>query len=807
MDPETPTGPGSSEEETRAGSVNRPLARPLPTHVGPFRVIELLGQGGMGAVYLAEQTQPFRRRVAVKVIKPGMDSDQVIARFETERQALALMNHPNVARVLDAGTTSDGRPYFVMEHVPGVPITDYCDRHTLNTRERLKLFLSVCDAVQHAHQKGIIHRDLKPSNVLVALQDDVPVPKVIDFGVAKAIEQRLTEKTLYTEFGQLVGTPEYMSPEQAEMTVLDIDTRSDIYSLGVLLYELLVGALPFDRKALRRTPARDLPRLLSHEDPVTPSTRLSTLGADAADVAKKRRTDSAALRKQLRGDLDWITMKALEKDRTRRYSTASQLADDIERYLSSQPVMAGPPSASYRIQKFVARNRGPVIAAAVVLLALVAGLAASSVLYFRAERERQRADTQMRVAKRVSEFLTGLFEVSDPTEAKGREVTARELLDKGATSISGMKDQPVAQATLMDTMGHVYYTLGLYDQAANLLESAVRIRRQQLGPNSLDLALSTFNLAAVRVERGDSQEAERLAREALRIREQQLPPNDPDLARAVHLLGIAMQEAQRIDEAERYYKRAAEIMRQAPGDNEVDLAGIQNDLATLYQEKADYPKALELYQESVRVRRKRLGDADPTTVQVIVNMAGTLQLAGRYDEAAPLYKEGLARQRQVYGNEHPLVATTVGNLALVEHELHNDAESERLFREAIAIQRKTVGENSLGVAISTSGLAKALQGQKQYAEAERLFRHAIDIERSSLGEQHPAYGIDSSNLAELLMDLKRYAEAEPLLLTAERVLIASSGENHPRVAKTRRRLVRLYRETGRPELAARYEKT
>jgi len=807
VDPETSTGPGSSEEETRAGSVNRPLARPLPTHVGPFRVIELLGQGGMGAVYLAEQTQPFRRRVAVKVIKPGMDSDQVIARFETERQALALMNHPNVARVLDAGTTSDGRPYFVMEHVPGVPITDYCDRHTLNTRERLKLFLSVCDAVQHAHQKGIIHRDLKPSNVLVALQDDVPVPKVIDFGVAKAIEQRLTEKTLYTEFGQLVGTPEYMSPEQAEMTVLDIDTRSDIYSLGVLLYELLVGALPFDRKALRRTPAHDLPRLLSHEDPVTPSTRLSTLGADAADVAKKRRTDSAALRKQLRGDLDWITMKALEKDRARRYSTASQLADDIERYLSSQPVMAGPPSASYRIQKFVARNRGPVIAAAVVLLALVAGLAASSVLYFRAERERQRADTQMRIAKRVSEFLTGLFEVSDPTEAKGREVTARELLDKGATSINGMKDQPVAQATLMDTMGHVYYTLGLYDQAANLLESAVRIRRQQLGPNSLDLALSTFNLAAVRVERGDSQEAERLAREALRIREQQLPPNDPDLARAVHLLGIAMQEAQRIDEAERYYKRAAEIMRQAPGDNEVDLAGIQNDLATLYQEKADYPKALELYQESARVRRKRLGDSDPTTVQVIVNMAGTLQLAGRYDEAAPLYKEGLARQRQVYGNEHPLVATTVGNLALVEHELHNDVESERLFREAIAIQRKTVGENSLGVAISTSGLAKALQGQKQYAEAERLFRHAIDIERSSLGEQHPAYGIDSSNLAELLMDMKRYAEAEPLLLTAERVLIASSGENHPRVAKTRRRLVRLYRETNRPELAAKYGKT
>ena len=756
----------------------------------------------MGAVYLAEQTQPFRRRVAVKVIRPGMDSDQVIARFETERQALALMNHPNVARVLDAGATSDGRPYFVMEHVPGVPITDYCDRHTLNTRERLKLFLPVCDAVQHAHQKGIIHRDLKPSNVLVALQDDAAVPKVIDFGVAKAIEQRLTDKTLYTEFGQLVGTPEYMSPEQAEMTGLDIDTRTDIYSLGVLLYELLVGALPFDRKALRRTPARDLPRILSNEDPMTPSTRLSSLGAEAAGVAKNRRTDSAALRRQLRGDLDWITMKALEKDRTRRYSTASQLGDDIERYLSSQPVMAGPPSTRYRIRKFVARNRGPVAAAAIVLVALIAGLAASSVLYFRAERERQRADTQMRVAKRVSEFLTGLFEVSDPSEAQGREVTARELLDKGAATINGLKDQPVAQATLMDTMGHVYYTLGLYDQAASLLENAVKIRRQQLGPNSLDVAASTYNLAAVRVERGDAQEAERLTREALRIREQGLPPNHPDIARAVTLLAVAMQEAQRLDDAERYYKRAAEMLRQAPGDNEVELAGVQNDLATLYQDKADYPKALELYRESVRVRRQRLGDAHPTTVQVIVNMAGTLQLAGRYAEAEPLYKEGLERQRKVYGNEHPLVATTLGNLALVEHELHNDREAERLFREAIEIQRKRYGENYLGVAISNSGLAKAMQGQKRYAEAERLFRHSIDIERSVVGESHPAVGVDSSNLAECLMDMKRYAEAETLLLTAERILVASSGESHPRVAKTRRRLVRLYKETGRPELAA-----
>jgi eukaryotic-like serine/threonine-protein kinase len=807
MDHDVSAGLDHAEAETAARSDvrHRASGAPLPAQIGPYHIIELLGQGGMGAVYLAEQTQPFRRRVAVKVIKPGMDSEQVIARFETERQALALMNHPNVARVLDAGTTADGRPYFVMEHVAGIPITDYCDRHTLSTRERLDLFLSVCDAVQHAHQKGIIHRDLKPSNVLVTLQNDAPTPKVIDFGIAKAVEQRLTDRTLFTEFGQLLGTPEYMSPEQAEMTTLDIDTRSDIYSLGVLLYELLVGALPFERKALRRAAALEVQRILSSEDPLTPSTRLSSLGEGVAAVARNRRTDGAALRRQLRGDLDWITMKALEKDRTRRYGTASQLADDIERYLSSQPVVAGPPTARYRIQKFVRRNRGAVIAAAVVLVALVAGLAASSVLYLRAERERQRADTQMRIAKRVSEFLTGLFEVSNPAEGLGREVTARELLDKGAASIQGLTDQPVAQATLMDTMGHVYLTLGLYDQAAGLLENAIRIRRQQLGPDSLEVAGSTYNLASVHVERGDTREGERLAREALRIREHRLPPDHPDVARAVNLVAVVMQDSQRLDQAERYYLRALDILRRAPGDNAVELAGVQNDLATLYQDKAEYPKALALYKEALRVRRARLGDAHPQTVQVVMNMAGTLQLSGRYTEAQSLYREGLAMHRRVYGNEHPLVATALGNLGLVEHELHNERASERLFREALAIERKRYGESHLAVAISTSGLAKALQGQQRFTEAEQLFRQAITIERSVAGDKHPAVGVDTSNLAECLMDMQRYAEAEPLLLEAERLLIASSGEAHPRVLKTRRRLARLYRALNRPDRAAQYE--
>jgi eukaryotic-like serine/threonine-protein kinase len=799
MEPEIPTGAGvpasgaddSTELPSQAG------ARRLPDDVGPYHLIELLGEGGMGAVYLAEQTHPIRRRVALKLIKPGMDSEQVIARFESERQALALMSHPNVARVLDAGTTPLGRPYFVMEHVAGIPITDYCDRHTLNTRERLRLFLAVCDAVQHAHQKGIIHRDLKPSNVLVAVQNDTPVPKVIDFGVAKAVEQRLTDRTLFTEYGQLVGTPEYMSPEQAEMTTLDIDTRSDIYSLGVLLYELLVGALPFDRKQFRRAALNEIQRIIRSEEPVTPSTRLSSLGDAVADVARNRRTEQSALEKQLRGDLDWITMKALEKDRTRRYATASQLADDIVRYLSSQPVTAGPPTSWYRLQKFVARNRGAVAAATVILVALVAGLGISSRLYLRAERERQRADEQARVATRVSEFLIGLFEVSDPDEGLGRSVTARELLDKGAASIESLRDQPVTQATLMDTMGRVYSTLGLYDQSVTLLDQAVAIRRRELGASHLDLASSAYNLALARWERGELEQAERLAREALAIRERQLPPLHVDVGRAVNLVAVVLQETHRLDDAEREYLRAIDILRRAAGDNEVDLAGSLNDLATLYQDKADYSRALKLYQESVRIRRARLGELHPRTIESVTNMAGTLQLAGRYQEAEPLYREGLTNQRRLLGAEHPLVATTLGNLALVRHELGDDREAEQLFRESLAIERKRFGDHHLSVALSTSGLAKALQGQGRHAEAEQLFRQAIALEESVAGTDHPASGVDLSNLGECLTVMKRYAEAEQVLKEAERRNIATSGENHPRLAKTRRRLAALYKAWGR----------
>jgi eukaryotic-like serine/threonine-protein kinase len=365
-----------------------------PDRIGPYKIMEALGEGGMGVVYLAEQTEPIRRRVALKVIKLGMDTREVIARFESERQALAMMNHPNIARAIDAGVTERGLPYFVMEYVAGIQLGEYCDKNRLNTRERLELFMPVCQAIQHAHQKGIIHRDIKPSNVLVTVLDGKPVPKVIDFGVAKATNQRLTEKTVYTQQGFLIGTPEYMSPEQAEMTGLEVDTTTDIYSLGVMLYELLVGALPFDSKALRNAGYDEIRRIIREQEPPRPTVRLQSLGDTAKEVAGRRHTDVDSLSRQLRGDLDWVTMKAMEKDRTRRYQSASELEADIQRHLNDEAVTASPPSRAYRLKKFISKYRIAVTATAAVIVALILGLIASTILYFRSENQRMLAERE-----------------------------------------------------------------------------------------------------------------------------------------------------------------------------------------------------------------------------------------------------------------------------------------------------------------------------------------------------------------------------------------------------------------------------
>lgn len=439
----------------------------------------------MGEVWIAEQSQPLRRRVALKLIKSGMDTRDVVARFESERQALALMNHPAIAKVYDAGSTTEGRPYFAMECVAGLPITVYCDNRRLTTRERLELFVQVCESVQHAHQKAILHRDLKPTNVLVMEVDDLPVPKIIDFGIAKALSQPLTDHPFLTRVGAIIGTPEYMSPEQADLS-RDVDTRSDVYSLGVILYEPLVGALPLD---VKKAALADILRKVREEDPPAPSTRLRMLGEASTITAHNRQTEPGVLRWQLRGDLDCIALKALEKNRARRYGAPSELAADIGRYLRNEPVSASPASLAYRAKKYVIRHRVGVSVAFTLFILLAAFTVTETLQLGRITRERDRAD-------RIARFMSSMFRIPDPSESRGSQITARQILDKSSAEIeTGLANDPEVQARMTHLMGETYWNLGLYSRAEPLFRRAFDIQRRLLGPDSQDALASMVSLA------------------------------------------------------------------------------------------------------------------------------------------------------------------------------------------------------------------------------------------------------------------------------------------------------------------------
>jgi serine/threonine protein kinase len=456
--------------------------------IGPYRLISRLGEGGMGEVFLAGQTEPIKRRVALKVIKPGMDSRAVVARFEAERQALALMDHPCIARVIDAGATERGRPYFVMEYVAGERITKYCDRYRLDTKQRLELFIQVCGGVQHAHQKAVIHRDLKPSNIMVTEVDGKPAPKIIDFGVAKAAEQPLTDCAMHTLMGHIVGTPEYMSPEQADAMGMDVDTRTDVYALGVVLYELLSGTQPFSSARLREAGVEEIQRIIREVDPPRPSTRISSLGDQASTVSERRHTVPRQLSHDLRGDLDWITMKALAKERDRRYDTANGLAMDLGRFLNHEPVIASPPSPAYRLRKLVRRNRAAVAALAAVMAVLAVAVVVRTSLYLRAERESERARTQSAKATQVPEFLTGMLAGVGPAAARGRDTTMLQgiLAETDKRLGQDLVDQPEVEAELRDVLATTSADLGDFVKADSLLSWSDSLVSARLGSGSVE---------------------------------------------------------------------------------------------------------------------------------------------------------------------------------------------------------------------------------------------------------------------------------------------------------------------------------
>jgi tetratricopeptide (TPR) repeat protein len=754
-----------------------------------YKIRQEIGEGGMGTVYLAEQLRPVRRQVALKLIKPGMDSRNVLARFESERQALALMEHPNIARVLEAGATADGRPFFVMELVKGIPITEYCDAHRLDLNARLALFRQVCSAVQHAHQKGIIHRDLKPSNVLIEAHDDRPVPKVIDFGLAKATSgMRLSEHSLFTAFGSVAGTPLYMAPEQATFNALDVDTRADIYALGVILYELLTGTTPIARDSVRQAAIDEMLRVIREVEPPAPSSRISASEA-LPSLAASRGVEPARLSRLVRGDLDWIVMKALAKERERRYASAVGLADDIERHLNHEPVTAGPPTAAYRLRKFVRRNRVQVTAGSLVLLALALGVVGTTLGLFEARRQKRQAEKRLAQVTKMVDILGSIFQDLNPvnaqTDRKPLSAVLGERLDRATAEIEGeATGDPLAVARTQMTLGKSQLGLGYSDRAIPLFTKARATFATELGPNHPDTLKSMYDLAVSYRHAGQNDRAMKLHEETLALQRAKLGPDHPDTLRSMNSLANSYAAAVQNDRALKLREETLALRTITLGPDHPDTLASMNNLANSYEETGQRDRALKLREETLALMRAKFGPDHPITFGSMNNLANSYSLGGQNERALKLREEILALSKAKLGPDHPGTLASMISLATSFGATGQIERAIKLHEETLVLLRAKLGPDHPNTVANMRALADCYARAGQNDRALKLFEDALTLHSSKLGPDHPETLLSMGSRAVSYADAGWTERALKLFEETLSLMRAKLGPGHPYILWT-----------------------